>query len=41
MAWVLGLVVAGGLYYLLSSNVRRDQVEDFGRIPQPAEATTH
>jgi NCS1 family nucleobase:cation symporter-1 len=41
VAWVLGLVVAGGLYYLLSSNVRRDQVEDFGRIPQPAEATTH
>jgi NCS1 family nucleobase:cation symporter-1 len=32
VAWVLGLAVAGGLYYLLSADVRRAGVADFEHI---------
>lgn len=40
VAWVLGLAVAGGLYYLLSSDVRRPDVSNYEHITRPATATT-
>lgn len=38
LAWVLGLVVAGGLYFLLSANVRRATVARLDHATQPAAA---
>ncbi len=34
VAWVFGLVVAGGLYYLLSASVRRARVPTHDRVPE-------
>ena len=41
VAWVLGLIVAGGLYYLLSANVRRGNAANFDHIVRPATPVNH
>jgi NCS1 family nucleobase:cation symporter-1 len=38
VAWVLGLVVAGGLYYLLSADVRRAHARNHDHAVEPAAA---
>ncbi|MGZ4531163.1 MAG: purine-cytosine permease family protein [Mycobacteriaceae bacterium] len=40
VAWVLGLVVAGGLYYALSAGVRRSYASSYDHITSPATAPT-
>jgi nucleobase:cation symporter-1, NCS1 family len=40
VAWVLGLVVAGGLYLALSTKVRRAHAPRRERVIEPAAATT-
>lgn len=39
LAWVLGLVVAGGLYYLLSAGVRRTHARDRDQAIEPVTAS--
>jgi NCS1 family nucleobase:cation symporter-1 len=40
VAWVLGLIVAGGLYYALSAGVRRSYATNYDHITSPATAPT-
>jgi NCS1 family nucleobase:cation symporter-1 len=41
VAWVLGLIVAGGLYYLLSAGVRRGNTANYDHIIRPATPVNH